>query len=240
MRQLADAWLEHQRRRFIRYDARRWLRHDAHRYKAYNPDQPRVPAGTPEGGQWTGEGGAPATPLRIAQTDRPPPPGTGLRFALQIALQMIRGYRRENNLVDLFDSSSGSTVAVTTINGKFVYGVNSDIADYSGAYTADDEAAAKRFRDSMIEKYPDVMKSDNVGEAPNDALFHAEATVLLRAARENGGTLEGKSLVVFVDKTLCRSCQRVLPFVGLELGNPTVTFVDRRGVIRTMRSGSWD
>jgi hypothetical protein len=240
MRQLANVWLERQRSRFTRHDAHRWLRHDAHRYKAYNPNQPRVPAGSPEGGQWTDEVGAPGAPLRLAQTDRPPPPGAGLHFALQIALQMMRAYRRENNLVDLFDSSSGSTVAVTTINGKFVYGVNSDIADYSGAYADEDEAAAKRLRDSMIEKYPDVMKADNIGESPNDALFHAEATVLLRAARENAGTLKGESLVVFVDKALCRSCESVLPLVGLELGNPTVTFVDRRRVIRTMRSGSWD
>jgi hypothetical protein len=28
------------------------------RYKAnFNPDQPRVPAGNPDGGQWTSEGG---------------------------------------------------------------------------------------------------------------------------------------------------------------------------------------
>jgi hypothetical protein len=65
MAQLADAWLEHQQRRFMRCDAHRWVRHDAQRWlrpdaerwlrrewrKAYNPDQPRVPSGSPEGGQ---------------------------------------------------------------------------------------------------------------------------------------------------------------------------------------------
>jgi hypothetical protein len=34
--------------------------------KAYNPNQPRVPAGNPDGGQWTTEG-AQGTPTRIAQ-----------------------------------------------------------------------------------------------------------------------------------------------------------------------------
>jgi hypothetical protein len=32
--------------------------------KAYNPSQPRVPAGNPEGGQWTGEGGVRCTRRR--------------------------------------------------------------------------------------------------------------------------------------------------------------------------------
>jgi hypothetical protein len=31
----------------------------------------------------------------------------------------------------------------------------------------------------------------------------------------------------------------LLPYIGLELGNPTVTFVDPDGSSRTMRDGSW-
>lgn len=91
----------------------------------------------------------------------------------------------------------------------------------------------------MLEKYPEDMATRNIGWKPNDALYHAETTVLLRAARENGGSLAGKNLIVVVDKALCWSCETVLPFVGLELGNPTVTFVDPYGKILTMRDGSW-
>ncbi len=43
------------------------------RYKAYNPHQPRVPAGNPDGGQWMG-GGAGAGRIRLAG---PLPPGVG-------------------------------------------------------------------------------------------------------------------------------------------------------------------
>ena len=114
MRQLTDAWLEHQRRRFTRHDAQRWWRCDAVRYQRFDPrfqrgrtqfddkawperspdefdrewqlalhraqlqhaqlrhewallrneplgksweDQPRVPPGSPEGGQWTSSEG---------------------------------------------------------------------------------------------------------------------------------------------------------------------------------------
>lgn len=35
------------------------------------------------------------------------------------------------------------------------------------------------------------------------------------------------------------NCKDLLPHIGLELGNPTVTFVDPDGSSRTMRDGSW-
>ena len=107
MAQIADAWLEHQRKRWSRPDAHRWRRCDAERYrrfdprfyrgrlpadhsdrewrltlhsaqrqlallryelalvyneyfrcKAYNPDQPRWPAGSgDDSGRWRGEDG---------------------------------------------------------------------------------------------------------------------------------------------------------------------------------------
>jgi NMD protein affecting ribosome stability and mRNA decay len=63
-------------------------------------------------------------------------------------------------------------------------------------------------RDDLIEKYPKVMSTDNIGQIPNDALFHAEVTVLLRAARANGGTLEGKTVEVTVDREMCNSCKK--------------------------------
>jgi hypothetical protein len=44
---------------------------------------------------------------------------------------------------------------------------------------------------------------------------------------------------VHVDDKLCNNCEAVLPYVGLELGNPTVTFVDPTGTTRTMRDGAW-
>jgi hypothetical protein len=67
-----DEWLAHQRQRFMRHDAHRFVRPDWERYVApafvpfyraqfegkanFNPNQPRVPAGNPDGGQWTSQG----------------------------------------------------------------------------------------------------------------------------------------------------------------------------------------
>jgi hypothetical protein len=90
-----------------------------------------------------------------------------------------------------------------------------------------------------LKKYPDVMKQDNIGEKPNDAVFHAETTILLRAARENGGTLANQTLEVHADRPICFSCETVLPYVGLELGNPVVTLVGPTGRTRTMKNGEW-
>jgi hypothetical protein len=207
-------------------------------YKAYNPDQPRWPAGSGEdSGRWRPADGA--ARAQLASVERPATREVALRAALQLMLGAIRRYRRENTLNDLLDDERG-TVAVTKIKDKLIFGVNSGISKHSTAYTDTDYASATSLRDTMLEKYPDVMNHQDVGQFPNDAIFHAETTVLMRAARENGGTLEGESLIVFVDKAMCNSCKKLLPKIGLELGNPTVTFIDRRGMIRTMRDGRWD
>lgn len=56
-------WLEHQRRRWMRPDAERWLQPNRRLWfrpgaldRKYDPDQPRVPSGNPDGGQWTSGG----------------------------------------------------------------------------------------------------------------------------------------------------------------------------------------
>jgi len=46
--------------------------------KAYNPDEPRVPAGNPDGGEWTGDGDSASGQAHLPQTAQaipfPPPP----------------------------------------------------------------------------------------------------------------------------------------------------------------------
>lgn len=56
---------EYQRGRWMRPDAERWLQPDRWLWirpdalvRKYDPDQPRVPAGNPDGGQWTSGGEA--------------------------------------------------------------------------------------------------------------------------------------------------------------------------------------
>jgi len=152
----------------------------------------------------------------------------------------INAYRVTNNMVDLFGRpswpSDKGTVAVTEIDGKLYFGVNS----IAPTYTMADQKEAESWRRTLMDNYPDVLRTDNIGLVPNDSLFHAESTVLIRAARDNGGTLEGRTIEVHTDRKVCvTSCVRVLPKLGLELGNPRVTFIEPDGTARTMRDGRW-
>ena len=130
---------------------------------------------------------------------------------------------------------SDGTVAFTTVDDTPVFGVNSN----APAYTANDQAAAEKMRDRLVGRYPEVMQHTNLGLKPNDALFHAEANTLLRAAAAQNGSLSGRTLVIRVDRPLCDSCEKVLPRLGLEVGNPTVSIIDGNGDLWIMRNGIW-
>ncbi len=127
------------------------------------------------------------------------------------------------------------TVATTEVDGQQFMGVNSR----GPGYTQGDFEAAQQTRDRLIETYPDVMASQNPGQIPNDALFHAEATAILRAARANGGSLAGRTFDLHVDNTMCDSCDAVLPLLTRELGIPTIQLIGPGGRTRTIRNGYW-
>ena len=208
------------------------------RHGGYDPNQPRVPAGHSDGGQWTDDDRSTGPPLigaRFAASRELPPIGP-LRIAriLQRALKIIELLRTDNLLYDLFGRRRG-TVSILEIDGRTFFGSNSRLP----LYTSRDRAEADAMREVLLRKYPDIVRGNDT-EIPMDALYHAETNVLLRAAREHGGSLAGRTLEVITDKPMCSSCPEILPKVGLELGNPTVTFIDRRGQARTMRNGKWD
>jgi hypothetical protein len=255
--------------------------------KAYNPNQPRVLAGSREGGQWTN--GDARTGVRVASIGktiaqllkaalklRLSPPDNAARRARDMLNRvrhldslwqpksssdegiaqeaekrlaefadlppdrLIATYRAQNSMPDLFGQPTWrldkGTVAVTKLDGVPEFGVNSKAPGYERV----DTEAADTMRRLLIETHPDEMKRTNIGQKPNDSVYHAEATVLFRAARRYEGTLEGRTLDVYVDREMCRSCDKLLPLIGQELGNPTVTYVDlRSGETATMRDGKW-
>jgi hypothetical protein len=208
------------------------LRHDRALKAGFNPDEPRVPRGNPDGGQWTdGNIGS----ARFASSDTPRfGPKSKLAIAVELARMAIKLFRDQNLLHNLFGQKEG-TVSYTKLDDVAIYGVNSDSPEYKDR----DMIAAEQLRGDLIAKYPDAMANNNVGQKPNDAVFHAETTALLRAARANGGSLAGKELEIHVDRPMCFSCDRILPLVGRELGDPTVTFIGPSGVPKTMRGGAW-
>ena len=104
-----------------------------------------------------------------------------------------------------------------------------------------DYAEARRLRAIIVRRYPHSAGGRTLGQMPLNALFHAETNILLRAARENGGSLAGRTLEVFVDGKTCNNCERMLGHVARELGNPTVTFTNIRNgrVMGVVRDGRW-
>lgn len=152
----------------------------------------------------------------------------------------IDAYRGINNAPDLFGRAvwpqDKGTVAVGAIEGNIYFGVNSTAPGYSDA----DWNAAAQMRQALINKYPLTMNTTDLGQMPNDGLFHAEATFLLRAANDSGGTLENRSIEIIVDRDICRSCGKILPNLGMELGNPYVVFTERQSGVRSeMWNGRW-
>lgn len=154
-------------------------------------------------------------------------------------LEAIRSYRSITGMPDTGEHSasrkSDGTVAFTIVDDTPVFGVNSD----APGYTVRDEAMARDMRARLIERFPEVMANGNIGQRPNDALFHAETNALLRAAESNGGSLSGRTIEMRVDRRLCPSCETVLPYVGLQVGNPTVRLVDGTGAVWIFRDGAW-
>jgi len=132
-------------------------------------------------------------------------------------------------------AKSDGTVAYLEVDGQTVFGVNSN----APGYTVRDEAMARDMRARLIERYPDIMNTGRVSYKPNDALLHAEANGLLRAAEPYGGSLAGRTIEMRVDRELCWSCRRALPSLGAEIGNPTVRIIDGTGAIWIMRDGTW-
>lgn len=212
------------------------LRRHALALKAgFNPAQPRD-----DFGRWVDAGGRRVAgdqdfggiATDFSAVERP----RGLVGAARAAWKLIEAFRKATDIPDFFDRvSNNRTVAVSTIEGEDVFGSSSNWPSYTDA----DGRHANQMRATLMEKYPDVMNTLNAGQAPNNALFHAESNILMRAARKYGGSLAGKEFDVYVDRPMCSSCKRVLPLLSRELGSPTVRFIDTRGNVLVLRGDSW-
>jgi hypothetical protein len=155
--------------------------------------------------------------------------------------ELIAAYRANADRYWLFGArplDKNDAVSMAVFNGQPEFGVNST----SRAYRFSDLIEASRTVRELVARYPEIMKTENIGQKPNDALYHAEATLLLRLANKNGGMLAGHEIEIYVDKEVCpESCRPVLPYLGLKLGNPRVTFVETTSGFRvTMQDGKWE
>jgi hypothetical protein len=111
------------------------------------------------------------------------------------ALEAIKEYRLEKLPRDLFEHHEGferreGTVAVRMGKDANVFGVNSTLS----TYTRDDRVEANWLRGDLVRKNRELPRGHLIGRGPNDAVYHAETTLLLRLARQDGGSLAGQTL----------------------------------------------
>ena len=150
-------------------------------------------------------------------------------------LDLYRNVYREPDLLGR-DNFDNNTVAVSSFKGSTVYGVNSE----ASTYHSEDLRHAIAIRGQLLATYPDKLNIRNIGQWPNNSLFHAESTILLRAARANGGSLEGMTIDVHLDRTVCPSCLAVLPLLTRELGSPTIIYHSTKSdQPLIIRNGAW-
>jgi hypothetical protein len=181
----------------------------------------------------SGIGGNLGPPLEQSPSNRTP------QFGLCDGTSWISSYRTINNATDLFGRpvwpNNRGTVAVTRIDGDIYFGVNSKAPGYSDA----DWNLAAGLRDQVAVEHPELIRGESQGSRPLDAVFHAEANLLIRASRYVG-SLVNRSIEVQVDQPVCWSCAQVLPKVGLQLGNPHVTIREpKSGRASVMWQGEW-
>ena len=214
---------------------------------AWRPNPSLSDPNSIEGAIRTAEAEAVEAEARLAELFRPRPgsPNGGppldpLPPSTPLPPICIQTYRQITGMPDIFDrlarAKSEGTVAYAEIDGKPVFGTNSN----APGYTVADETAARDMRARLSEAYPEVMNTGHPGRMPNDGLFHAEGNLLIRAAERSGGSLAGQTIEIRVDRELCRSCDKVLPLIGLQLGNPRVRLRDSEGNVDTMFNGQWE
>lgn len=181
----------------------------------------------------SGIGGNLGPPLDLNPANRAP------EFGRCDGTSWIDSYRTINNATDLFGRpvwpNHRGTVAVARIDGDIYFGVNSKAPGYSDA----DWNLAAGLRDQMALEHPELIRGESRGSRPLDAVFHAEANLLIRASRYVGSLVK-RSIEVQVDRPVCWSCEQALPKVGLELGDPYVTIREvRSGRASVMWQGEW-
>ena len=113
------------------------------------------------------------------------------------------------------------SVARAVVGGKAMFGVNS--AAGKGYSQTHDGAVVKAMRGYLHSRYgPRNGSSHYSGRRAQDALCHAEFTVLFRLARVLGGSLRGQKIDMLVERALSSHCKYLLPIVALEMGNPEI------------------
>jgi len=154
MNQIHSGWQAREQRRWLRNDAHRWLRPDHARFekpqrieRKYNPNQPRVPAGNRDGGQWTSgssdEGAATVFPFILPDLD-------GLQEEADFALldEIDETYFEDFGL-DSFIAEESEAEFSSTRRRSGTHFINGQWLEATPAQAARYEAANARAREAI-------------------------------------------------------------------------------------------
>jgi hypothetical protein len=150
--------------------------------------------------------------------------------------QLLESYRESNAQPDRAWSREKNTVAVCTADQQMFFGTNRNAPTRTEA----DGLREQRALDSMTSEFPGIMRRGSIDQWPNYSLSHAESNLLLRMADANYGTLAGRILDITVDRPMCSACERVLPYLGMRLGNPRIRWFDDIGLRGIMHFRDWE
>ncbi len=210
MAEIDPAFLERERLRFTRPDAQRFVRPDWRRYVApasplgalyeryerkYSPDQPRVPPGQREGGQWTSDGGSvvTATPGVIRSDANPDPIRPGARYAAEIVIKP--------SAITADPKIDSTTVKLTTVLGHVM-----DVVGPTPGLTS------QEFGRMVHEKFADTVR---VLGLPGIGYDDVETTF--------GGAYYGADGSVRTDVVLRDDEGRVIAIYDVKTGDATIS-----------------
>ncbi len=124
----------------------------------FNPDEPRVPAGNPDGGQWTSDGGSANSSSDIRLAMEPTDPATGTPFSSETPINRLGGGEGGGGGFDEGSSAGSSEAAAADAQGAGPPQIGSFIPPDNLTYgtTLFGNYAHGKIADLLQELYPGV------------------------------------------------------------------------------------
>lgn len=144
-----------------------------------------------------------------------------LNSEMKAEIQKLAQYRQINGFPEAAKDTKAGTIASTTIEGKTFYG-HSTVNERT-VLGKDSFALRKKLFDDL--KDAGYLQNDlRHNDQRLNFLYHAETGTILEA-KEKLGSLEGKDLVIYVDRQPCDPCYNHLPKVAEFYGINSITII---------------
>lgn len=145
-----------------------------------------------------------------------------LNAEMKQEIQKLAEYRQANGFPPATEAKKAGTIASTTIEGETFYG-HSTINERAILGKDNEDLRRGLLKDLQDAGY--LQKGLKYNEIYKVGfLTHAETEAILEA-KQKLGSLEGKDLVIYVDRRSCLTCYNHLPKVAELFGIKTITII---------------